>query len=178
MQYFCVIFIYLFFCIPGVVTSCQIQVSGSASQMTVTPGDNVTLTCNCKKSRGVHIIWYRNCSHVNQPSLVIVAKKRGENASDTTSLNPFPRFHIMKNKSSQSSDLMIMNITDSDEGLYYCGTQQKKAKDNNTSKPFPSKENSCGNVTTRILLRKYSCWSFLWKLLIYAINLTMWLSDS
>ncbi|XP_050926624.1 uncharacterized protein LOC108896450 isoform X3 [Lates calcarifer] len=46
---------------------------------------------------------------------------------DSNILNQFPRIHLVKNQSSY--DLLITNISDSDEGLYYCGTEQKKVDD-------------------------------------------------
>ncbi|XP_034451460.1 uncharacterized protein LOC117767704 isoform X5 [Hippoglossus hippoglossus] len=64
-------------------------------------------------------------------------------------LHPFPRFHLVKNESSESYDLLIMNISDSDEGLYYCGTEQVNTKDGKEKdKYIPT---SYGNVTRMIL---------------------------
>ena len=75
-------------------------------------------------------MWYRNCSHENQPSLVLRTKFGDKDY--TNILKPFPRFHLVKNESSDSYDLLIMNISDSDEGLYYCGTEQTKVEDKTT----------------------------------------------
>ncbi|KAK9540135.1 hypothetical protein VZT92_002604 [Zoarces viviparus] len=64
-------------------------------------------------------------------------------------MNPLPRFHFVRNYSSDSYDLMIINITDSDEGLYYCGTEQKTVED---AKYINSKTvYRYGNISTRIL---------------------------
>uniref|UniRef100_A0A3Q3EKZ4 Ig-like domain-containing protein n=1 Tax=Labrus bergylta TaxID=56723 RepID=A0A3Q3EKZ4_9LABR len=95
-------------------------VCGSELKVTVRPGDNITLYCDCKRSTGVYIMWYRNCSHENQPSLVL----KRNTGSWTESLPP--NFHLLKNQSSDSYDLLILNITESDEGLYYCGTEEPK----------------------------------------------------
>ncbi|KAM6940880.1 uncharacterized protein PEZ65_003013 [Lycodopsis pacificus] len=64
-------------------------------------------------------------------------------------MNPLPRFHFVRNYSSESYDLMIINTTDSDQGLYYCGTEHTKVEDNTiiTSRPVYR----YGNITTRIL---------------------------
>ncbi|KAK2816974.1 hypothetical protein Q5P01_025165 [Channa striata] len=115
----------------GVVATSQVQMSGSVLEWKVTPGRNITLFCDCRTSVGEYVVWYRNCSHLNQPSLVMGTRYPHEkllnsdyNYANNDILNPFPRFHLEKNQSSQSYDLLILNVTDSDEGLYYCGTQQ------------------------------------------------------
>ncbi|XP_027138227.1 uncharacterized protein LOC109137893 [Larimichthys crocea] len=132
----------------GVVSYSHGQISGSELEVTARPGDNVTLYCDCKKSSGVYIVWFRNCSHENQPSLVLrYLKKQNENVY---TLNPIPRFHFVVNDSSNSYDLMIMNVTDLDEGLYYCGTEQNKVYDNGKDKITRRVEFRYGNVTTRI----------------------------
>ncbi|XP_044223361.1 uncharacterized protein LOC122993339 [Thunnus albacares] len=123
----------------GVVSCSHDGISGSVLEVTVRPGDNITLYCDCKRSSGVYIVWYRNCSHENQPSLVLRTKFERRDTTDnddTDFLNPFTRFHLVKNKSSDSYDLLIMNITDSDEGLYYCGTEQPKVEDKTTISPI------------------------------------------
>ncbi|XP_034393317.1 uncharacterized protein LOC117733637 [Cyclopterus lumpus] len=126
------------------VASCSRDLrSGSVLEVTVRPGDNVTVYCDCKVSGGVYIVWYRDCSHENQPSLVLKVKIRSLNNSTP------PSFHFVKNFSSDSFDLLIVNITDSNEGLYYCGTEQKIVED----KEFVWEKMyyEYGNVTTRIL---------------------------
>ncbi|XP_037329073.2 uncharacterized protein LOC119218613 isoform X1 [Pungitius pungitius] len=136
------------------VASCSHEwISGS---VTVRRGDNITLYCDCKPSTGVHIVWYRNCSHENQPSLVLRVDvgaliSRISLANDTKDLlKSLPGFQFVKNSSSDSYDLLIMNITDSDEGLYYCGTEQKTVEE----KSFISSTTVYrkGNVTTWILI--------------------------
>lgn len=126
-------------------------------ELPVRLGDNITLYCDCKTSSGVYIRWYRICSHVNQPSLVLSTRYPHElelmDKDDSNGfLNPFPRFHFVKNQSSESYDLLILNITDSDEGLYYCGTEQLKVEDE--IKLNQKYVYSYSNVTTRIFLCK------------------------
>ncbi|KAK9540134.1 hypothetical protein VZT92_002603 [Zoarces viviparus] len=129
----------------GVASCSHDWISGSVLEATVRPGDNITLYCDCKLSSGVHIVWYRNCSHENQPSLVLSTK-------DYQKIPP--RFHFVRNFSSESYDLLIMNITDSDEGLYYCGTEQQTVED---AKYFNSKTvYRYGNISTRILFNSSS----------------------
>ncbi|XP_062420533.1 uncharacterized protein LOC119218613 isoform X4 [Pungitius pungitius] len=134
------------------VASCSHEwISGS---VTVRRGDNITLYCDCKLSTGVHIVWYRNCSVENHPSLVIkvdlspfrLAYYQGQDTKDP--LKILPGFQFVKNSSSDSYDLLIMNITDSDEGLYYCGTEQRSVKEKERIGSETVYRN--GNVTTRI----------------------------
>lgn len=145
-----------FVSISGVIATSQVQISGPVLELTVRRGDNITLHCDCKASTGVYIKWYRNCSHVNQPPLVLKTRYPHEELMDkdygTDFLNPFPRFHLVKNESSESYDLLIVNITVSDEGLYYCGTEQHKVEDN--EKISYRYADSLSKVTTRILLCK------------------------
>ncbi|XP_047199856.1 uncharacterized protein LOC118117935 isoform X5 [Hippoglossus stenolepis] len=147
------VFIILFL---GAVASSQAHINGSVLNLTVSHGGNATLYCDCKSSTGVYIVWYRNCSHVNQPTLVMKTRYPSEllplSHEYKDDLHPFPRFHLVKNESSESFDLLIMNISDSDEGLYYCGTEQVNTKDGKEKdKYIPT---SYGNVTRRILTSK------------------------
>ncbi|KAL6110081.1 uncharacterized protein ACO6RY_19236 [Pungitius sinensis] len=132
------------------VASCSHEwISGSVS---VRRGDNITLYCDCKLSTGVYIVWYRNCSVENHPSIVFsverygLASYQGRDTEDP--LKILPQFQFVKNSSSNSYDLLIMNITDSDEGLYYCGTEQKTVEEKSFITSTTVYRN--GNVTTRI----------------------------
>ena len=91
-------------------------------ERTVRPGENVTLHCDCKRSPGEMIVWYRNCSHENQPTLILRSWKETRENEDSRSIHP----NEMKNRSSQSHALLIRNISDSHLGLYCCGTEKKK----------------------------------------------------
>ncbi|XP_039469839.1 uncharacterized protein LOC120440727 [Oreochromis aureus] len=130
------------------VVSCQNWIPGS--EVIIHAGHNITLYCDCKLSSGVYIVWYRVCSRKNQPSLVLKLKYNswGNNTSDL--LNPLSHFQFVRNFSSESYDLMILNVTDSDEGLYYCGTEQQRLED----KEFivPRFIYTYGNATTRIII--------------------------
>ncbi|XP_060917135.1 uncharacterized protein LOC132992051 [Labrus mixtus] len=134
-------------------------ISGSVSEVKVRPGDNTTLYCDCKKSTGEFIVWYRNCSHENQPSLVLKLMLEAMKISldDSGILNPLPRFRFVNNQSSESYDLLIVNITDSDLGLYYCGTEQVKVLD----KEKITKETvyKHGNMTTRVVFNSSEAYS-------------------
>ncbi|CAB1458930.1 unnamed protein product [Pleuronectes platessa] len=145
----------------GSVASSQAHISGSVLNLTVSPGDNATLYCDCKSSSGLS----------------------GEYKDN---LHPFPRFHLVKNESSESYDLMIMNISDSDEGLYYCGTEQLNKKSiSHKDKYIPTRY---GNVTRRILTFESKqretaqscdlCWTLLFSLCPASAVLSSLLSSS
>ena len=144
------------FYFPGVVSLSPDWISGSVLEVTVRPGDNITLYCDCKTSPGVYIVWYRNCSHENQPSLVLKVNIDAwrQSIDEAGFLNASPHFHFVRNYSSDSYDLLIVNTTDSDEGLYYCGTEQMKLEEKGCI--TPRYYYKYGNVTTRIIFSKYS----------------------
>ncbi|XP_031141888.1 uncharacterized protein LOC116040560 [Sander lucioperca] len=140
----------------GVVSCSHDLVSGSMLKVRVRPGDNITLYCDCKLSLGVYIVWYRNCSHENQPSLILEVQNSFQENTATCGLQKIPpRFQFVRNFSSNSYDLLITNITDSDEGLYFCGTKQTRVED----KEYITHKYvyRYGNVTTKIILDSDSC---------------------
>ncbi|KAG7238362.1 hypothetical protein INR49_030964 [Caranx melampygus] len=132
----------------GAVCFSQDLIHNPVSEVAVRPGDNITLYCDCKKSTGVYIVWYRNCSHENQPTLVLGLIKNSQLVNRDHSTRVLPRFEFLSNDTSNSYDLLIMNITDSDEGLYYCGTEQTKVEDDKYISP--RNIHSYGNAATRI----------------------------
>uniref|UniRef100_A0A3Q1GSR4 Ig-like domain-containing protein n=1 Tax=Acanthochromis polyacanthus TaxID=80966 RepID=A0A3Q1GSR4_9TELE len=132
-------------CSLGLFSSNHNLVSGSMLEVTARPGDNITLYCDCKESNGVYIVWIRNCSHENQPSLVL----RGNDVYRLESLH----FEFVKNDSSDSYDLLIKNITNADEGLYYCGTEELNVE-NNQERITPTTVYRYSNMSTRIILSK------------------------
>ncbi|XP_063739381.1 uncharacterized protein LOC134864380 isoform X1 [Eleginops maclovinus] len=139
------VFIYV---LLGVVSFGHDWISGSVLERKVRAGDNVTFLCDCKVSLSVYIVWYRNCSHENQPSLALNRNVWEQSSTADRIINPLPRFHFVRNFSSDSYDLLIINITETDEGLYYCGTDELRVdnKENITSKHVYT----YGNISTRI----------------------------
>ncbi|CAL8289798.1 unnamed protein product [Arctogadus glacialis] len=118
-------------------------VSSYTVELYVRPGENVTVPCDCKLSSGETIVWYRNCSHENQPPLILTWQELEENKdSQLSNLNG------MWNHSSKTYTLLITNISDSHLGLYYCRTEKKYVteQDQNHTKY----KHRYGNVTTRI----------------------------
>ncbi|KAI9519148.1 hypothetical protein NQZ68_031420 [Dissostichus eleginoides] len=139
----------LIYVLLGVVSFTHDWTSGSELERTVRPGENITLYCDCKLSTGVYIVWYRNCSHENQPSLVLDRNVRRRDFMDIKHvMNSLLRFHFVRNSSSESYDLLIINITETDEGLYYCGTEQLKVeKEEHITRRHLYKY---GNISTKI----------------------------
>ncbi|XP_057188658.1 uncharacterized protein LOC130553610 [Triplophysa rosa] len=88
------------------------------AEIEVSPGDNITLICDCPLTHGYNIAWIRNCSHEHQPPLII-----DHLIMDETN---FPRFSFLKNSNMNSFDLHITNITVSDLGLYYCAEYKRQ----------------------------------------------------
>ncbi|XP_023832417.2 uncharacterized protein [Salvelinus sp. IW2-2015] len=129
----------------GAVSSSQDGISAAEVELRVRPGDNITLYCDCNITSGVYIMWFRNCSHEHQPTLTISVYNYF--------LNPFPRFTPVWNPSNKSYDLLIENITESDLGLYYCGTEENKVVDDGGKGGIKGKElYHYGKVTTWILI--------------------------
>uniref|UniRef100_A0A674A911 Ig-like domain-containing protein n=1 Tax=Salmo trutta TaxID=8032 RepID=A0A674A911_SALTR len=142
-------FLTLFLC---AVSSSQDGISAAEVELRVRPGDNITLYCDCTITTGVYIMWYRNCSHTYQPPLVISAKD--------LIYNRLPGYNVVWNPSNNSYDLLIENITESDLGLYYCGTVENKVVDDGGKGGIKQKELYLyGNISTRISLGKNSYYS-------------------
>ncbi|XP_028419691.1 uncharacterized protein LOC114545531 isoform X2 [Perca flavescens] len=140
----------------GVVSCSHNLVSGSMLKVRVKPGDNITLYCDCNISSGVYIEWYRNCSHENQPSLILEVRHLFQETTATCGAEKIPpRYQFVKNFSSNSYDLLITNITDSDQGLYYCGTKQIRVEDKEYI--TPKYVYRYGNFTTKIILDSATC---------------------
>lgn len=119
-------------------------------ELRVRPGDNATLYCDEENKKDT--LWYRNCSHEHQPRLVIsvldISKKMNLNR------NPFPRFSPSWNPSNEAWDLVIENVSESDLGLYYCGTMEIQVYEA-TGGPIVDKEvYSYGHVITKLSFGK------------------------
>ncbi len=113
-------------------------------EMKVRPGDNITLYCDRSLTFGSIIVWIRNCSHENQPSLIIDFTKWG--------LDIFQRFSSIHNPYNNSYDLHITNISASDLGLYYCAKLENKVNQDEKGIIFSSEVYYYGNRTTHLSL--------------------------
>ena len=135
----------------GAVVSCQDVLSNPVVELTVRPGQNVTLYCDCKLTTNVNLVWYRNCSHEYQPTLSLNWKDRDEGLFEyEENGRNFFHLNILWNASSNSYDLLIKNITDSHLGLYYCGTEKQSGKKGNKTKYI----DTYGKIITRIVFGK------------------------
>ncbi|KAK1792480.1 hypothetical protein P4O66_012415, partial [Electrophorus voltai] len=93
------------------------SISG-AEEIRVRPGDNVTIYCDCVTQTGFYLAWFRNCSHENQPPLIIFTMNLVQGAN--------PHYAPVWDPSSQAHGLLIENVTESDLGLYYCALFERK----------------------------------------------------
>ncbi|XP_064819047.1 uncharacterized protein LOC135536715 [Oncorhynchus masou masou] len=118
------------------VSSSQDGISAAEVELRVRPGDNVVLRCDIKD----HLVtdWYRNSS-VGNGSHLRISKS-----------NPVRRFYFLL-RSQQFYDLLITNVSESDLGLYYCGSWQRPVVNKEGFLSGTEKEvYNHGNVITRL----------------------------
>ncbi len=125
-----------------VCCSMNSRVFGTEVDMRVKAGDSITLYCDCVKPLGSHIVWWRNCSHEHQPSLLI----------DHSNIfkETFSRFSFVLNSSSNSYDLHIINVSVSAEGIYYCAKVENKINTDADGIINAKSDYEYGNKTTRL----------------------------
>ncbi len=118
-------------------------------EMKVSPGDNITHYCDCNVTLGSAVEWIRNCSHENQPSLILDSKDvfRWDQGKI------FQRFSFIHNPYNNSYDLHITNISVSDLGLYYCAKVENKVNHDEKGIISQSEVYNYGNRTTRLSLK-------------------------
>ncbi|XP_067298042.1 uncharacterized protein [Pseudorasbora parva] len=126
----------------------QNRIYGAEIEIKVRPGDNITLYCDLPVTLGYSFLWIRNCSHENQPSLVIDWRK--------WNLELFPRFSSVYNHSSNSNYLHITNISVSDLGLYYCAEMGTEVYKDEKGIISSSEVYNYGKRTTRLSLAERS----------------------
>ncbi|KAM9398634.1 uncharacterized protein ACWYII_031201 [Salvelinus alpinus] len=98
----------------GAVSSSQDGISAAEVELRVRPGDNIVLHCDIKDRLVTD--WYRNSSVGNGSHFRISDREM--------KANPVRRFYFLL-RSQQFYDLLITNVSESDLGLYYCGSWQK-----------------------------------------------------
>ncbi|XP_014839900.1 PREDICTED: uncharacterized protein LOC106916252 [Poecilia mexicana] len=130
----------------GVVLWSRLSISTLVVEKTARPGENILLYCDCKMSSGVYIVWYKNSSHENTSTLVLNVK------TDLGAEKKFPRFKFLKNFTFDSYDLLIVQANNSDEGLYYCGTEESKVEMDENKNIWSKILQQYGNITTKIKL--------------------------
>ncbi len=117
--------------------------------MKVSPGDNITLYCDRSVTLGSVVEWIRNCSHENQPSLIIDFK----DGFKWDQGKIFQRFSFIHNPYNNSYDLHITNISVSDLGLYYCVEVEKKVNQDEKGIISGSEVYNYGNRIIRLSLK-------------------------
>ncbi|KAI4891728.1 hypothetical protein NFI96_023536, partial [Prochilodus magdalenae] len=120
------------------------RISGAHVELRVGPGDDATLYSDCVSEDRFNIVWFRNCSHQHQPSLMI-------SAQDLIHGTP-PRYSAVWNPSNQTYDLLVKNVSESDLGLYYCALHQKKITKDSSGVIVSENVYRYGNRTTRLSL--------------------------
>ncbi|XP_048851772.1 uncharacterized protein LOC125720409 isoform X4 [Brienomyrus brachyistius] len=126
----------------GLGCSSQERKSEEAVLRVVQLGDNITLHCDVKYE--LDTIWYRKCSHENQPLLNM--------SGYGFMLNPLPQYSFVWNNLSASFSLSIKNITESEQGLYFCSTKYLKHYAGQDGKTSGEDANRFGNITIRLLI--------------------------
>ncbi|XP_053086879.1 uncharacterized protein LOC117596304 [Pangasianodon hypophthalmus] len=101
-----------------VVFSSQKRISGAEVEMRVRRGGDVTLYSDCVWKSGLDVVWFKHCSYRDHPALIISAADLMRDA--------FPRYSSVQNKTNNTHNLLIKNVTESDMGLYYCAVIEKK----------------------------------------------------
>uniref|UniRef100_A0A3P9NZN6 Ig-like domain-containing protein n=1 Tax=Poecilia reticulata TaxID=8081 RepID=A0A3P9NZN6_POERE len=124
-------------------------ISTSVEEKRTRPGENILLHCDCKQLPGVYIVWYKNSSHEDTPTLVLNVK------SGFDMEKKFPRFKFLKNFTFDSYDLLIVHVNNADEGLYYCGTEETKVEMDENKNRVRKTVYQFGNIITKIKLGKY-----------------------
>ncbi|KAM9449854.1 uncharacterized protein Hap1MRO34_022322 [Clarias gariepinus] len=111
-----------------VVFSSQKRISGAEVEMRVRRGDDVTLYSDCVSDSGFITVWFRNCSEKDHPRIMI---SLADLVNGELLGGDLTRYSFLLNKSTNAYDLLIKNITESDQGLYYCALTEQKFSGNN-----------------------------------------------
>ncbi|XP_036439280.1 uncharacterized protein LOC118816794 [Colossoma macropomum] len=94
------------------------RISGSEVEMRVRPGDDVTLYSDCVWKSGYNTVWFRNSSKEHHPPIII--------STEDFMRGVHPCYSFVWNPSSETHDLLVKNVSESDLGLYYCAIHEKK----------------------------------------------------
>ncbi|XP_060744907.1 uncharacterized protein LOC132858536 [Tachysurus vachellii] len=139
-----------------VVFSSQKRISGAEVEMRVRPGDDVTLFCDCVWKVGFYPMWFRNCSEEDHPTVKI---SLADLIDGDVLGGDFKRYSFVLNDSTNTQDLLIKNITESDQGLYYCALSEKLYQDHNKDVTSPLDVYCYGNRSSRLSVLAEPCHS-------------------
>ncbi|XP_060771868.1 uncharacterized protein LOC132882774 [Neoarius graeffei] len=161
-----------------VVFPSQKRISGAEVEKRVRRGDDVTLYSDCVWKSGLYTVWFRNCSRQNQPRFMMSTQNLIRDVS--------PRFLFVFNGSTNTHNLLIKNVTESDLGLYYCAIHEEIVSDLKDGLIVQSAVYHYGNRSTRLSLLE-SCptgcepcvseWSVSWKLMLSVCAVCVLLSS-
>ncbi|KAM9449823.1 uncharacterized protein Hap1MRO34_022282 isoform 2-T2 [Clarias gariepinus] len=132
-----------------VVFSSQKRISGAEVEMRVRRGDDVTLYSDCVWKSGLNTVWFRNCSEKDHPRLMISTT---DWRVTETRAGAFTRYSLMFNESTSTHSLLIKNVTESDQGLYYCAIHEKIISKDKNGTIISSDVYRYGNKSTRLSL--------------------------
>ncbi|XP_060748495.1 uncharacterized protein LOC132861123 isoform X2 [Tachysurus vachellii] len=163
-----------------VVFSSQKRISGAEVEMRVRPGDDVTLYCDCVWKVGFYPVWFRNCSEEDHPTVKISRKE--------LIAGDFPCYSFVLNVSTNTHNLLIKNITESDQGLYYCALSENMVMDYKNGTIRFGDVYHYGNRSTRLSVLKpchsvseesVSCvsWSLVFSMCVVCVLLSSLLSS-
>ncbi|XP_053533375.1 uncharacterized protein LOC108260902 [Ictalurus punctatus] len=156
-----------------VVFSGQKRISGAEVETRVRRGDDVTLYSDCVWKSGFYPVWFRNCSEKDHPRVTI---SLADLINSDVLGGDFTRYSFLVNNSINTHTLLIKNVSESDQGVYYCALSEKKILDNNIGVAVSVYR--YGNRSTRLSVLEeatvspntptpcVSEWSVSWKLVL------------
>ncbi|KAF4071698.1 hypothetical protein AMELA_G00276280 [Ameiurus melas] len=125
-----------------VVFSGQKRISGAEVETRVRRGDDVTLYSDCVWKSGLYPVWFRNCSEKDHPRVTILTKD--------LLLYTFPHYLFVFNNFTNVHNLLIKNVTESDQGVYYCAVRENVISKNNDDITITTEVYHYGNRSTRL----------------------------
>ncbi|KAL7856235.1 hypothetical protein AOLI_G00198390 [Acnodon oligacanthus] len=120
------------------------RISEAEVEMRVRPGDDVTLYSDCVWKSGFNIVWFRNSSKAHHPPLIISTEDFMRGAR--------PCYSFVWNPSSETHDLLVKNVSESDLGLYYCAVHEKKITEDESGVILAEDVYHYGSRITRLSL--------------------------
>ncbi|KAL6467206.1 hypothetical protein MHYP_G00250100 [Metynnis hypsauchen] len=121
-----------------------LMISGAEVEMRVRPGDDVTLYSDCVWKSGFNTVWLRNSSKEQYPPFII--------STEDFMRGAHPCYSFVWNPLSETHDLLVRNVSESDLGLYYCAVHEKKITEDETGVILSEDVYHYGSTITRLSL--------------------------
>ncbi|XP_062864957.1 uncharacterized protein LOC134326711 [Trichomycterus rosablanca] len=138
--------------------------------MRVRRGDDVTVYSDCVYKNGLPTVWFRNCSHENQPPFIMSSQ---EFIQYDMKNNDSPRYSFVWNPLNGTHDLLIKNVTEAHLGLYYCALMQRDIIKNlyqygirATRLSLQEEASMCVTISPNTPTPQVPEWTHCWKLLV------------